>query len=98
MTGSVVSSVTRFGKYEPFELQVARGQITMHSSVQKFGYSSVIDGTTYPIWNVAANRTYLTTATVMKVSSSSASDTSADRKSTRLNSSHIPLSRMPSSA
>ena len=28
----------------------------------------------------------------------SATDTSLDRKSTRLNSSHIPLSRMPSSA
>ena len=77
MTGSVVSSITRMGKYEPFELQVARGQITMHSSIQKFGYSTVIDGTNYPIWNVAANRTYLTTASVMKVSSSSASDASA---------------------
>lgn len=77
MTGSVVSSITRMGKFEPFELQVARGQITMHSSIQKFGYSTVIDGTTYPIWNVAANRTYLTTAAAMKVSSSSASDASA---------------------
>lgn len=75
-TGSVVSSVTRFGKYEPFELQVSRGQITMHETVYKFGYSSVIDGTTYPIWNLAANRTYLTTAAQMKVSSSSANDTS----------------------
>jgi len=65
------------GQYEPFELQVARGQITGHTSIQKFGYSSVIDGTVYPIWNVAANRTYLTTAAVMKVSSSSTDDTSA---------------------
>lgn len=78
MTGSVVSSITRMGKYEPFELQVARGQITMHSSLQKFGYSTVIDGTNYPVWNVAANRTYLTTASVMKVSSSSASDIGAN--------------------
>lgn len=78
MTGSVVSSITRMGKYEPFELQVARGQITMHSSLQKFGYSTVIDGTNYPIWNVAANRTYLTTASVMKISSSSASDISSN--------------------
>lgn len=77
MTGSVVSSVTRFGKYEPFELQVARGQITMHSSVYKFGYSAVIDGTSYPVWNLAANRVYLTTAATMTVSSSSANDTSA---------------------
>ena len=77
MTGSVVSSITRMGTFEPFELQVARGQITMHSSIQKFGYSTVIDGTTYPVWNVAANRTYLTTAAAMKVSSSSANDAAA---------------------
>ena len=32
------------------------------------------------------------------VERSSTADTVADRKSTRLNSSHIPLSRMPSSA
>ncbi len=78
MTGSVVSSVTRFGKYEPFELQVSRGQITMHSTVYKFGYSTVIDGTLYPIWNLAANRVYLTTAATMTVSSSSASDASGN--------------------
>lgn len=74
--GSVPSSISRFGKYEPFELQVSRGQITMHSTVYKFGYSTVIDGTLYPIWNVAANRVYLTTAAVMSVSSSSANDAS----------------------
>ena len=33
-----------------------------------------------------------------EVSSSSGSYVTTDRKSTRLNSSHIPLSRMPSSA
>lgn len=73
--GSVVSSISRFGKYEPFELQVARGQITMHSAVYKFGYSTYIDGTLYPVWNYAGNRTYLTTAATMTVSSSSANDT-----------------------
>lgn len=77
MSTSTVSSITRFGTYEPFELQVARGQVAMHTVVHKFGYSTVIDGTAYPIWNVAANRTYLTTAATMKVSSSSANDASA---------------------
>lgn len=76
MTGSVVSSITRMGKLEPFELQVSRGQITMHSTVYKFGYSTYIDGTIYPIWNHAGDRTYLTTAATMTVSSSSANDTS----------------------
>ena len=45
MTGSVVSSITRFGTYEPFELQVARGQITMHESISVFGYSTVVGAT-----------------------------------------------------
>lgn len=77
MTGSVVSSITRMGQYEPFELQVSRGQITMHATKYKFGYSTVIDGTLYPIWNLAANRIYLTTAVAMKVSSTSANDASS---------------------
>lgn len=74
--GSIVSSISRVGRYEPFDLQVSRGQITGHTTVYKFGYSTVIDGTLYPVWNVAANRVYLTTATAMTVSSSSANDTS----------------------
>jgi len=38
MTGVVNQSITRVGRYEPFELQVARGQITGHSVVNIFGY------------------------------------------------------------
>lgn len=75
---SVVSSITRFGRVEPFDLQVSRGQITMHSAVHKYGFSSVIDGTVYPVWNLAANRVYLTTAATMKISSSSSNDASAN--------------------
>lgn len=94
---SVVSSISRFGRTEPFDLQVARGQVAMHSVVHKFGYSSVIDGTEYPIWNIAANRVYLTTAAAMKVSSSSAND-AIDGTGARtvlvsgLNSSYEPIS------
>ena len=74
--GSIVSSISRVGRYEPFDLQVSRGQITGHTTVYKFGYSTVIDGALLPIWNVATNRVYLTTAVAMTVSSSSANDTS----------------------
>ena len=74
--GSIVSSISRVGRYEPFDLQVSRGQITGHTTVYKFGYSTVIDGALLPIWNVAASRVYLTTAVAMTVSSSSANDTS----------------------
>jgi hypothetical protein len=75
-SGSIVSSISRVGRYEPFDLQVSRGQITGHTTVYKFGYSTVIDGTLFPVWNIAANRVYRTTAATMTVSSSSANDTS----------------------
>jgi len=38
MTGVVNQSITRVGQYEPFELQVSRGQITGHSVVNIFGF------------------------------------------------------------
>lgn len=37
-SGAVLQSITRVGRYEPFELQVARGQITGHSIVNIFGF------------------------------------------------------------
>lgn len=77
MTGSVVSSVTRFGKFEPFELQVARGQITMHSSVIVFGYNPDVDTAEESVWPDGGTIPHPTTASVLKISSSSADDTAA---------------------
>lgn len=74
------SSVTRVGAYEPFELQVARGQIAGHSSFFRFGYANAIGTTPQTLTScVTAGNTYVypTSATVMKVSSSSANDTAA---------------------
>ena len=45
------SSVTRMGAYEPFELQVARGQVDGHSVVQIFGYSTTVGSSALgPLW------------------------------------------------
>jgi hypothetical protein len=45
------SSATRQGAFEPFELQVARGQIDGHSQVEIFGYSANIAATALgPMW------------------------------------------------
>jgi len=74
---SVVSSVSRLGKYEPFNLQVSRGQVTMHDPVYIWGYSSLIDGTLLPVWDVNQAKPYLTTAAVMQISSSSTDDDAA---------------------
>ena len=38
-------SITQIGTSEPFELQVARGQITGHKTVFKFGYNAVVGAT-----------------------------------------------------
>lgn len=97
---SVVSSISRFGTVEPFDLQVARGQIAMHATKYKFGYSSVIGGTRYPIWNLAADRVYLTTAVVMTVSSSSTNDVSPSGTGARtilmegLGANYLPISEV----
>ena len=45
------SSATRQGAYEPFDLQVARGQVDGHSSVEIFGYSTAIGSSAQgPMW------------------------------------------------
>lgn len=75
--GSVPSSISRFGKYEPFELQVARGQITMHSSVIIFGYNPDVDTAEESVWPDGGTVPHPTTASVLKVSSTSANDTSS---------------------
>lgn len=41
--GATISSITRQGAFEPFGLQVARGQIQGHSSFQIFGYNPDLD-------------------------------------------------------
>jgi len=47
----VPSSVTRMGSFEPFELQVARGQVVGHIGLEIFGYSTAIGSTAQgPLW------------------------------------------------
>lgn len=76
MATSVVSSVTRTGRTEPFELQVARGQITDHEVVNIFGYSTGITNAAFiPAWEVIGAYVFPTVASTMLVTSSSASDT-----------------------
>ena len=49
----IPSSVTRFGKNEPFDLQVSRNQIYDHKVIFKFGFNPDIKGTEEPIWEAA---------------------------------------------
>jgi hypothetical protein len=71
----IVRSITQVGKYEPFELQVARGQITGHEVVNVFGYASAVSTSFVSVWENNAAYVFPTVASTMVVSSSSASDT-----------------------
>ena len=73
----IPSSVTRFGTSEPFYLQVARKQIQFHESIFKFGNNTTVGDSLETVWAEGGLYSYLTTATVLKVSSSSTADTSA---------------------
>lgn len=69
------SSISRFGATEPFELQVARGQITAHRSVVVFGYNPDVDTARVTVWPYTGVIPLPAAALQMKVSSSSANDT-----------------------
>lgn len=73
-----VSSITRVGTSEPFELQVARGQIAYHSGEHKFGaVPSMTVNTTGTVWDVDDTLypwSALTSASTLTVDRASASD------------------------
>ena len=74
---TTISSITRQGTFEPFGLQVSRGQIQGHSSVIVFGYNPDVDTSEESVWPDGGTIPHPTSASVLKISSSSANDTSA---------------------
>jgi len=73
----VYSSVTRQGQFEPFGLQVSRGQIDGHSAVIVFGYNPDVDTSEETVWPDGGTIPHPTVASVLKISSSSTDDASA---------------------
>jgi hypothetical protein len=76
------SSATRQGAYEPFELQVSRGQVAGHTSINIFGFSTTVGSTALgPVWEgltlSGGNYAYPSSAAPLVLVSDSASDTSA---------------------
>jgi len=72
-----VASRSRVGTSEPFDLQVARGQVAFHETQFKFGFNSDIDDSLETVWAEGGLYSYLSAASVLKISSSSTDDTSA---------------------
>lgn len=74
---TIISSVTRQGTFEPFELQVSRGQIQGHRNVTVFGFNPDVDTTQVSVWPLQSLITFPASAIQMTVSSTSANDTAA---------------------
>ena len=75
MSNGIVDSVTKSGRTEPFDLQVARGQIQGHSTVNIYGFQAAVTTAQIPLWENASAYTFPSSAVVMTLASSSASDT-----------------------
>ena len=77
-TGAVSQSITRIGRNEPFELQVARGQITFHNEQNVFAYgtTSATAGTFRTVWENMATTEYVfpVSALTMQLASDNAGD------------------------
>ena len=71
------SSITRFGKTEPFELHVGREQVLDHKSIFKFGFNPNIDDALETVWAEGGLYSYLSSATTLYISSSSTADDAA---------------------
>lgn len=74
---SEIASITRYGRTEPFELQVSRGQVAWHRPVVVFGFNGDIDSATETIWPGGGLLPFPSSAIQMSVSSASANDTSS---------------------
>ena len=94
MSNGIVSSVTRGGAYEPFELQVSRNQILGHSIANIFAYGTTpaTAGTFRTVWENMATTDYVfpTSATTMTLVSTVNTDT-ATITITGLDTSYNPL-------
>jgi hypothetical protein len=75
--GGVVSSISRTGAFEPFDLQVARNQITFHEAFCQFGINGNVEQTYETLWVGSNAYTFPAAAAATTVSSSNAADTAA---------------------
>jgi len=74
-----ISSITRIGTSEPFELQVSRGQIYLHNTLFKYGYNPNIINVEETIWDGGGIYAYPSSAVAMTVTSASGATDSGVR-------------------
>lgn len=64
-----VSSISRVGTSEPFELQVSRGHVAYHTTLFKYGYNPNIINVNETIWDAGGIYSYPASALSMTVTS-----------------------------
>ena len=72
---ATVHSITQNGRYEPFDVQISRGVVYGHSTVNIYGFQPAVTTAAIPLWENATAYTFPGSALVMTLASSSASDT-----------------------
>jgi len=70
-------SISQFGRIEPFELQVSRGQITGHKRLLKFGYNPLINEIEETVWEAGGLYVYPSSALILTATSSAGATDSA---------------------
>jgi hypothetical protein len=75
--GGKVSSVSQRGLYEPFHLQVSRGQIALHERFCPFGFNTAVT-TSETVWSPGGLYTFPAAASVLTVVSDDADDDAGD--------------------
>jgi len=97
-TNNSVQSISRQAKYEPFDLQVSRNQITGHTPVNIFGYGTT--GTTaglfVTMWENSPTTNYVfpVSAQVMYIASTVSGDSGALIQVTGLDANYNPISEI----
>lgn len=66
-----ISSISRVGTSEPFELQVSRGHISYHKQFLKYGYNPLIINVEETIWDVGGPYSWIATAAPLVLTSAS---------------------------
>jgi len=69
-TNNVLNSITRQSKTEPFDLQVARGQVYGHSVLNIYGYQAAVGTSFVPVWEGNTAYTFPSSAIQMHLASS----------------------------
>lgn len=91
---SITVSQTQFGKTEPFDLQVARGQVPRHSLVNVFGYQPLVDGTSICIWENTTPYLFPPAAVKMSMVSTNTADTAVVKLITGLDANYEQISEL----